>query len=379
MCGLFGWQLKKPTPRMDIVGAVLSFAMVHRGRDSWGFYNWAEPVQKGLGDMCDCVAPDEFANPLSFLAHTRQATIGDKTIPNSHPFHFGNTIGAHNGSIWNYEELNKKYNRTCEVDSMHLIHHLDEDKPLSDLQGYGAVTWLNTTQPETIWLGKFNSGTLEVAELYDENGEILGSAWASTSDALYSALGTARINYKGKTLLQDKRNFIVDGEVWELKTGKFDIKSKSYKPAQTYGNWNESGVETGGKKNKKDRYQHRHPDVTANDAGYGQPTSNIIELPSAKGKTGSIITNSKCFSCDEWEMTALEPQMNCRLCFACMMAWGGNDRTEVEERFGLKNNPSTDEATQLEHDITKALNNVLKSGNDDPETVALMQYVEAVH
>ena len=54
------------------------------------------------------------------MGHTRYATLGSPSInSNNHPIRTGNTIGTHNGSIYNHKELFQKYNMTrfAQVDS----------------------------------------------------------------------------------------------------------------------------------------------------------------------------------------------------------------------------------------------------------------------
>jgi hypothetical protein len=71
-------------------------------------------------------------------------------------------VGAHNGIIHNDDDLAKKYNRKFEVDSMHLIAHIEEGKPTSEISGYGAVTYYKRNDPSRIYIAKGHSGDMSI-------------------------------------------------------------------------------------------------------------------------------------------------------------------------------------------------------------------------
>lgn len=62
-----------------------------------------------------------------FIGHNRAATRGEKTHFNAHPFHYGNIVGAHNGTLdqqsWN--RLEDKLGESFNVDSQALICAID--------------------------------------------------------------------------------------------------------------------------------------------------------------------------------------------------------------------------------------------------------------
>src|ERR1700677_4177785 len=115
---------------------LLALEMEFRGRDSWGATD-GRSVTRCLGRITDGWY-NEFIDPAGWggwdraIFHTRGASTGVVTIPNSHPYTFTHTlpdgavrrvVGIHNGIISNHEALNNKYSRTHEVDSMHIYQH----------------------------------------------------------------------------------------------------------------------------------------------------------------------------------------------------------------------------------------------------------------
>ena len=57
------------------------------------------------------------------VGHNRKATKGQITPENAHPFHEGNIVLVHNGTIWNSDDLNKD----VDVDSHAIAHALNEN------------------------------------------------------------------------------------------------------------------------------------------------------------------------------------------------------------------------------------------------------------
>lgn len=211
MCGIFGVYLKEPERRITAAYAVLSLAMDSRGGESWGYLK--KPfdsedfrLEKDIGPLSKNVSAFDLEDAQLLLAHSRSATVGDVKKENSHPFKFGEVVGCHNGGISNWEELNKKFDRNFEVDSMHIFAHLNEDKDLDDLSGWGTISWVDFRNwPETfVKFCKFNGGSLAFADLLRKKGKdttenIIGVAWASTEGALTGALEVAGIPYSIKT------------------------------------------------------------------------------------------------------------------------------------------------------------------------------------
>lgn len=158
----------------------LGLAMQTRGRDAWGASN-GQVVLKHVGELTESWHEDrDRINTWDAgIFHTRGASFGSgKVLANAHPFEYiradgDRVIGIHNGAITNHHELDTKYKRHCEVDSMHLWMHRAEGKPWSDIEGWGNLAWweMDDRGRRLISLARFNSDNLAVARL--EQGEMV--------------------------------------------------------------------------------------------------------------------------------------------------------------------------------------------------------------
>lgn len=78
----------------------------------------------------------------AFIGHNRAATRGNVTDKNAHPFHHGDVVGAHNGTLHSTWGLEDGYK--FEVDSEAIFYNLNKYKVSSvipDVDGAYALTW----------------------------------------------------------------------------------------------------------------------------------------------------------------------------------------------------------------------------------------------
>lgn len=196
MCGIFGYQIQPGAlspGRQIVLASTLARYNDRRGGHSWGLARveaGAPTIERGLGEIIDRV--DLLVGAQSFFAHTRWATHGEKTVENAHPFEIGALVGAHNGIIYNHGELNTRYERTFAVDSMHLFAHIDEGRALDELQGYGAIEWVDRRAPNVVRLARLREGELAIAGL-GEHPNPQGVVWSSNKKHLQNALEQAGV------------------------------------------------------------------------------------------------------------------------------------------------------------------------------------------
>lgn len=198
MCGLFGWKLPPETLDeicLHTLAASLAFNSEARGNESWGV------MKHGLTDSNDielikmtgsikqtCRIKDILAPMV--IGHTRKATTGAISVSNAHPFDIGNTIGAHNGFIHNHLDLNKEHHRDFEVDSQHLIAHIDQGLSLKTLSGMGTVTYVKKDKPSIIMFGRGSGSDLEIFGIGTPE-DCHGIVWASRASWVAEALDMA--------------------------------------------------------------------------------------------------------------------------------------------------------------------------------------------
>ena len=198
MCGIFGYSFKHgklSAARRAVLATNLARYNDERGGDSWGVcgINQEGPhVSRGLGDLSDSAY--ELCEYNTLFAHTRSASVGDVTIKNAHPFKFGNILGAHNGRIYNNEEIAAKYGRKYPVDSMHIFAHLNENRSLEELVGRGTIEWINIKDPKTVYLCKFHEGELAVYGVGEDEDKPDGIVWSSSYRHLMKSLYCAGIH-----------------------------------------------------------------------------------------------------------------------------------------------------------------------------------------
>lgn len=198
MCGLYGWQMndtnKITNSQRAVLFAALTLEMDRRGGDSFGLYADGR-LTRGVTEAAFNLRAHAYARARQLLAHTRKATTGGICAANAHPFEIGSITGAHNGIVHNYAELNERYKREFAVDSMHIFAHIAHDLPLSEIEAYGAIAFLNR-QPEAVaeaaaedaglYLGRFNGGELAIYGV-GQYPDASGIVWASTPNAVERA------------------------------------------------------------------------------------------------------------------------------------------------------------------------------------------------
>lgn len=183
MCGIFGQITNNPKRINDGNIKILGIANIERGRNSCGI-TFDGSIKYGLDDK---KLFNNFSKGLRFkpehfpvvFGHTRQSSVGIVNEANAHPFGFGENsknpelfrmIGAHNGTLYNHDDLAKEYgvseSTTFEntygfqqtrykIDSeilLEIIYRTGNFKVLSEYNGGAALVWTDTDEPNVVYL-----------------------------------------------------------------------------------------------------------------------------------------------------------------------------------------------------------------------------------
>lgn len=223
MCGLAGLSInqtpaKSERKQLSDLVRTMCVAAAKRGVDSWGFgiVDSKEVLYsaRGLGSIEKVMD----AIPLfgrSLMLHTRHGTVGEATIANAHPFSLEGILGAHNGVVQNHRSLETLDKRRYPVDSMALLARIGKGENASDVQAWGAVSWIDEGSPgEGVRLARLPSGSLQVFSATLAEGSQL-AVWIS--DAPKDML-------KG---LDDTKEFEISGQhVYLVTKGKVYVTER---------------------------------------------------------------------------------------------------------------------------------------------------------
>lgn len=180
MCGLIGYSGKTKCS-LPIIELIIAWNSLERGTDATGLYSPNNGLKKTLEKGSHYVIygnKDYFEPDDLFIGHVRHATVGDKTkLENAHPFHRGNYVLAHNGTLKNYKDLLHKY----EVNE--LGYNVDSDciagcisksgniaQVLSEIDGAGAFLIHDTENPKKLYV--FRNSERPLYRGYDEDNNM---------------------------------------------------------------------------------------------------------------------------------------------------------------------------------------------------------------
>lgn len=292
MCGLFGWNFRRRSHieigRREALAAVLACANELRGDKSWGVYAVAKDrpdgfIQRSAASITTAAGFCGYGRLPLVMAHTRAPTQGKVCEKNAHPFQVGKIILSHNGTIANSDDLDKKHGRSVRVDSQHLAMHLDEGKPMSEIEGYGAITWNNTDNPGRVFLCRMRQGSLAVYGV-KQAGDTVGVVWSSDKEHLRNAIGAARLDSFPYEELKEGEVTYVEGGKLYTSDHKIIISSPTYysRGWSDSDHWHEWGGSVG--------RGYRSPSQSFADSERGYYVSHVKDrwVWVTKGASGSI-------------------------------------------------------------------------------------------
>lgn len=159
MCGLIGFmgELPKGVKKQDVLNFLLILDST-RGIDGTGVYManvskdkvTREVLLKNVGNVYNLICSRDY-NKCGFVSdvvigHNRATSVGASTVANSHPFEFGDIVGAHNGTLTSFYESSYPKRNDYEVDSEWIyatINEIGVKRTVSYMSGSWALTWFN--------------------------------------------------------------------------------------------------------------------------------------------------------------------------------------------------------------------------------------------
>ena len=203
MCGIYGIA-KSPKPytrkQSKIAKKVLRDIAIDsetRGSHSSGIASIGETctIYKSLLPSAKFVDSKEYNTATKsldkgsniLLGHTRFATEGAIVVNNAHPFQVGSTIGAHNGCVYNIDEMQTQLDKQCPVDSQLIFKSIDAtdniQEAVKDFDSDFALSYVKDN-PNILHLCRENNRPLSVAYV----PQLKTLFYASESDFLIDAL-----------------------------------------------------------------------------------------------------------------------------------------------------------------------------------------------
>ena len=219
MCGLVGVAGSMTSKDIDTFGDLLFFNTV-RGPHSTGI----AAVQRGVSnpriDLLKRVGPayelmehKQFDRVASLgnsvlIGHNRFATVGKINSANAHPFEFSEIIGAHNGTIPQYERSSIIDGNKFDTDSegiFNMMNDLGVEMTIPTLKGAWALSWYNKRDAT---MNLLRNSERDLYYTVATSGKTI--YWASEAAMLHAALIRNGVDYGKVIALREDTHYIFD-------------------------------------------------------------------------------------------------------------------------------------------------------------------------
>ena len=206
MCGIYGIA-KSPTPytsrQLKVVKKVLRDIAIDsesRGAHSSGIARVGANtrIYKSLLPSSKFVDTKEYNQSVKslkdesyiLLGHTRFATEGAIVKSNAHPFRVGDVVGAHNGCVYNIEEMQGKLDKQCPVDSQLIFKAINDkdniQEAVKDFDSDFALSFVKKN-PMVLHLCRETNRPLYIAYVSEYKTMFYASESAFIEDALFDS------------------------------------------------------------------------------------------------------------------------------------------------------------------------------------------------
>jgi len=245
MCGIVAYSGKDPVNKS--IFKMLMLQSRKRGTQATGIGFLKKQEEKiyfthvkELIDSLDFCSNTEIPETNLLLGHTRAPSSGGKEKKHAHPFIFTTLMGVHNGTLYNWKDINKEYGFENETDTYTLYALLNEKKTnikkaLVDMRGSMALAYITCTNKDEQVLNLYRHNN-PIFQGVDDNNN---SYFASSKDYLVVA------GLKDITPLNEHEHYkFVEGEIKSVE----DVGAPQKK-------W----VSTGGSTSKHNNYSRSRP------------------------------------------------------------------------------------------------------------------------
>lgn len=244
MCGLVGCAGLLGVAHEKALSQLLIIDQL-RGTHSVGLlgvnYNKEWTLSHSTQNPASALQTAEFKDTMKgvnrlFIGHNRYATQGKVNVANAHPFHYGDIIGAHNGTLVSEALLPVKKH---EVDSQNLYDSLNTAGSIEELspriEGAFALTWYDM-KDEKLHICRNDERELFYTFTKDKKAVF----WASEAIMLEFILGRIKpaIEHGPIEAFETKKEYILDPFITATETLEFETKPLVYAAPRSFtGNW----------------------------------------------------------------------------------------------------------------------------------------------